>query len=62
MVITRGPLGEVRADRKRRHERSDRHRMGQDDLDVVGMFKVDILGLGMLTALSKAITLLNDSA
>jgi error-prone DNA polymerase len=31
----------------------------KDDLDAVGMFKVDVLALGMLTCLSKAFKLLN---
>jgi error-prone DNA polymerase len=32
----------------------------KDDLDAVGMFKVDVLGLGMLTALSKGLKFVND--
>ncbi|MBX3389320.1 MAG: hypothetical protein KF691_07670 [Phycisphaeraceae bacterium] len=31
----------------------------KDDIDAVGMFKVDVLGLGMLTCLSKALDLVN---
>jgi error-prone DNA polymerase len=34
----------------------------KDDLDVVGMFKVDILGLGMLTCLAKTLKLVNGDS
>ncbi len=32
----------------------------KDDLDILGIFKVDILALGMLTAISKALVLINS--
>jgi error-prone DNA polymerase len=32
----------------------------KDDLDVLGFFKVDVLGLGMLTAIRKALDLIGD--
>jgi error-prone DNA polymerase len=33
----------------------------KDDLDAVGMFKVDVLGLGMLTAMAKGFRFVNQS-
>jgi error-prone DNA polymerase len=33
----------------------------KDDLDAVGMFKVDVLGLGMLTALAKGLKMVNQA-
>jgi len=33
----------------------------KDDLDAVGMFKVDVLGLGMLTALAKGMKMVNET-
>jgi len=33
----------------------------KDDLDAVGMFKVDVLGLGMLTALAKGLKMVNEA-
>src|ERR1700709_1463832 len=32
----------------------------KDDIDALGMLKVDVLGLGMLTAVRKTIDLVND--
>ncbi len=34
----------------------------KDDLDTLGFFKVDVLGLGMLTAIRKALTLVQSDA
>ena len=34
----------------------------KDDIDTLGFFKIDVLGLGMLTALRKALDLVRDNA
>jgi error-prone DNA polymerase len=34
----------------------------KDDLDALGFFKIDILGLGMLTAIRKALRMIHDEA
>ena len=61
-VITQGPLSEVvpianAAMAERTHVEWDK-----DDLDALGILKIDVLALGMLTCIRKALTLVGDGA
>jgi error-prone DNA polymerase len=59
LVISRGPLCESVPIENCAMEGRTVVEWDKDDIDVVGMFKVDCLGLGMLTALSKGLLLAN---
>ncbi|HET6724465.1 MAG TPA: error-prone DNA polymerase [Gammaproteobacteria bacterium] len=59
-VISRGPLAElVPVENAAMPERTV-IQWDKDDLDAVGLLKVDVLALGMLTALKKALDLVNS--
>jgi len=58
-VISEGLL-EERCHRERGHARAHRGAGDKDDLNDLGLLKVDLLALGMLTALKRAFTLVND--
>jgi error-prone DNA polymerase len=59
-VISRGPLAEfVPVENAAMPERTV-IQWDKDDLDAVGLFKIDVLALGMLSALKKALDLVND--
>ncbi|GAB4348593.1 MAG: error-prone DNA polymerase [Gammaproteobacteria bacterium] len=58
-VISRGPLHElVPVENAAMPERTV-IQWDKDDLDALGLLKVDVLGLGMLTAIRKALDLIN---
>jgi error-prone DNA polymerase len=56
-VITRGPLAEMVPILNAAMEDRTNIEWDKDDLDAVGMLKVDVLGLGMLTCIDKAFAL-----
>jgi error-prone DNA polymerase len=59
-VISQGPLEElVPIENAARHERTV-VQWDKDDLNDLGLLKVDLLALGMLTALQRAFKLVND--
>ena len=55
LVVSRGPLCESVPIENCAMEDRTVIQWDKDDIDIVGMFKVDCLGLGMLTALSKGL-------
>ncbi len=57
-VLTRGPLSEVVPIGNAAMEDRTFIEWDKDDLDALGLLKVDVLGLGMLTCIRKAFTLL----
>lgn len=57
MVIARSPLCELVPVENARMEDRTVIEWDKDDLDIVGLFKVDILALGMLTAIAKCFKL-----
>ncbi len=57
-VITRGPLAEVVPIMNAAMDERTNIEWDKDDLEALGMIKVDVLGLGMLTCIRKAFTLL----
>ena len=57
-VLTRGPLSEVVPIGNAAMEDRTVIEWDKDDLDALGLLKVDVLGLGMLTCIRKAFTLL----
>jgi error-prone DNA polymerase len=59
LVISRGPLCESVPIENCAMEDRTVIQWDKDDIDIVGMFKVDCLGLGMLTALSKGLAFVN---
>ncbi len=59
-VITRGRLDELVPIENAAMEDRTVIEWDKDDLDVLGMLKIDVLALGMLTAISKALAMLND--
>lgn len=59
-VITRGPLDELAPISNAAMENRTIVEWDKDDLDALGILKIDILALGMLTCLQKAFTLLRD--
>jgi len=59
MVITRGPLCELAPIENAAMEDRTVVEWDKDDLDAMGMLKVDCLGLGMLTCIRKAFELLD---
>jgi DNA-directed DNA polymerase III PolC len=60
-VITRGPLCELVPIENAAMEDRTVIEWDKDDIDAMGMLKVDCLGLGMLTAVRKALVLLGGS-
>jgi error-prone DNA polymerase len=58
-VITRDRLDEVTPVMNTAMEKRTMVEWDKDDLDALGLLKVDVLALGMLTALSKGFTLLD---
>ncbi|MET0380574.1 MAG: error-prone DNA polymerase, partial [Methyloceanibacter sp.] len=59
-VLTRGPLSEVVPIGNAAMEDRTVIEWDKDDLDALGLLKVDVLGLGMLTCIRKAFALLKD--
>jgi error-prone DNA polymerase len=57
-VITRGPLAEVVPIMNAAMDERTNIEWDKDDLDALGILKVDVLGLGMLTCIRKAFELL----
>jgi error-prone DNA polymerase len=57
-VITRGPLSELVPIANAAMERRTNIEWDKDDLDALGILKVDVLGLGMLTCIRKAFELI----
>ena len=57
-VITRGPLSEVVPIENAAMEDRTVIEWDKDDLDALGMLKIDVLGLGMLTCIAKGFELL----
>lgn len=57
-VLTRGPLSEVVPIGNAALEDRTFIEWDKDDLDALGLLKVDVLGLGMLTCIRKAFTML----
>ena len=54
-MITQGRLDETGADRERRDGRTAPSiEWDKDDIDALGILKVDVLALGMLTCVRKA--------
>ncbi len=61
MVMTRGPLCEMVPIENASMEDRTVIEWDKDDIDALGILKVDVLALGMLTALSKGLRLINDA-
>ena len=61
MVMTRGPLSEMVPIENASMPDRTVIEWDKDDIDAVGILKVDVLALGMLTALSKALRFINGS-
>ena len=59
-VLTRGPLSEVVPIGNAAMEDRTVIEWDKDDLDALGLLKVDVLGLGMLTCIRKAFALLEE--
>src|SRR5262249_4111767 len=59
-VITRSPLHELVPIENAAMEDRTIIEWDKDDLDTVGMFKIDVLALGMLTCIKKGFDLLRD--
>jgi error-prone DNA polymerase len=57
-VLTRGPLSEVVPIGNAAMEDRTYIEWDKDDLDALGLLKVDVLGLGMLTCIRKAFAML----
>lgn len=60
-IITDGPLCELVPVRNARMDARTIVEWDKDDIDAMGMLKMDVLALGMLTAIRKAIDLGNNS-
>src|SRR3954471_6459409 len=60
MVISRRPLHDIVPIENAAMEDRTVIEWDKDDLDALGIFKVDILALGMLTCISKALVLINS--
>ncbi|MGN6725902.1 MAG: error-prone DNA polymerase [Tepidisphaeraceae bacterium] len=60
MVISRRPLSEIVPIENAAMEDRTIIEWDKDDLDLIGLFKVDLLALGMLTCISKALALINS--
>jgi len=61
-IITEGPLTDLVPVRDASMDSRTIIEWDKDDVDAMGMMKVDVLALGMLTAVRKAIDLVNASA
>ncbi len=61
MVITRGPLCEMVPIENGSMPDRTVIEWDKDDIDALGILKVDLLGLGMLTCLSKALASVNEN-
>ncbi|MEM1166908.1 MAG: error-prone DNA polymerase [Planctomycetota bacterium] len=61
MVITRGPLHDLVPIENAAMDDRTVIEWDKDDIDAMGMLKVDCLGLGMLTCLRRAFALLGDT-
>jgi error-prone DNA polymerase len=59
-VLTRGPLSEVVPIGNAAMEDRTVIEWDKDDLDALGLLKVDVLGLGMLTCIRKAFAMLKE--
>ena len=59
-VISRGPLAQLVPIENAAMEDRTVIQWDKDDLEALGLLKVDVLGLGMLTAIRKALDHLND--
>ena len=59
-VLTRGPLSELVPIGNAAMEHRTVIEWDKDDLDALGLLKVDVLGLGMLTCIRKAFALLKE--
>src|SRR5207237_5691651 len=59
MVMTRGPLCEMVPIENATMDDRTVIEWDKDDIDALGILKVDVLALGMLTALSKALKFVN---
>ncbi|NJN51486.1 MAG: error-prone DNA polymerase [Gammaproteobacteria bacterium] len=59
-VISRGPLAELVPIENAAMADRTVIQWDKDDLDALGLLKVDVLGLGMLTAIRKALDLIGD--
>ena len=58
-VISRGPLAQLVPVENAAMEDRTVIQWDKDDLEALGLLKVDVLGLGMLTAIRKALEVLN---
>src|SRR5580692_5639547 len=61
MVMTRGPLCELVPIENASMADRTVIEWDKDDIDAIGILKVDVLALGMLTALAKGMKLVNDT-
>jgi error-prone DNA polymerase len=61
MVMSRRPLDQTVPIENAAMDQRTVIEWDKDDIDAVGMLKVDVLGLGMLTALAKAMKLVGDA-
>ena len=61
-VIARGPLAQLVPIENAAMPERTVIQWDKDDLEALGLLKVDVLGLGMLTAIRKAMALANDFA
>ena len=59
-VITKGPLAEMVPIMNAAMEERTNIEWDKDDLDALGILKIDVLGLGMLTCLRKGLALLKQ--
>ncbi len=59
-VITRGPLSQLVPIENARMDDRTVIEWDKDDIDEMGMLKVDVLGLGMMTCVSKCLGLVNE--
>ncbi|HEX2973079.1 MAG TPA: error-prone DNA polymerase [Tepidisphaeraceae bacterium] len=62
MVMTRGPLCELVPIENASMDNRTVIEWDKDDIDAMGILKVDVLALGMLTCISKAFRLINERA
>ncbi len=60
MIISQRPLHEIVPIEHAAMEDRTVIEWDKDDLDVIGLFKVDLLALGMLTCISKSLVLINS--
>jgi len=62
MVMTRGPLCEIVPIENAVRDDRTVIEWDKDDIDTLGILKVDLLGLGMLSCIAKALMLVNETA